>query len=205
MAKVKFAEGASAEDKKHFAKYLAEDEELVVATGYGSNYIKHRFAYYLMLPGVIFIVAPTLYQYFKFKDSSEALLQTSYGLLVGFILACVVALIKSIWLYHSHRYLLTTRRVIIKNGFFAVKLITALYDKITHIEVDQSLVDRMIMKHGNIIINTAGGNKDELRLDYVDKPIEFKNMLERLINRERESVGRGTGPVVAVEGELVEE
>jgi membrane protein YdbS with pleckstrin-like domain len=206
MAKSKVSDGASQKDKEHFKRYLAEDEELVVASGYGKNYIRHRFAYYIILPGIIFILVPTIYQYFKYKDSIDGgLQQTGYGMLFGLILACIVAFIKSVHLYHSHRYLLTTRRVIIKNGFFAVKLITALYDKITHIEVDQSLMDRMVMKHGNIIINTAGGNKDEIKLLYIDNPIEFKNMLERLINREREQVGRGTGPVVTVEGEVIEE
>lgn len=82
---------------------------------------------------------------------------------------------------------------------------SALYDKITHIEVEQGFLDRLIMKHGTVIVNTAGMNKAEIKIEYVDAPIEFKNLLERLINRERESFGRPTGPVVAVEGEVIEE
>lgn len=205
MSKSKQFEGASAKDKQAFKKYLAEDEELVVATGYGKNYIRHRFAYYIMLPGIILILAPAAYEYIKYRDAFDGPQRTAYGLLVGLILACIFAFIKCQWLYNAHRYLLTTRRVIIKNGFFNVKLITALFDKITHIEMDQSLMDRLVMKHGNIIINTAGGNKDEIKLSYVDNPMDFKNMLERLINREREQVGRGSGAVEALEGELVEE
>jgi uncharacterized membrane protein YdbT with pleckstrin-like domain len=127
------------------------------------------------------------------------------GMLGGIVLSSVWALLLAIWHYHANRYLLTTRRVIIKKGLVSVKLISALYDKITHIEVDQGIMDRLIMKHGDIIINTAGGNRDELKILSVDEPVQFKNLLERLINRERERFGGTSGPVVTVEGELVEE
>jgi hypothetical protein len=60
------------------------------------------------------------------------------------------------------------------------------------------------MKHGNVLVHTAGGSNDEIKLLNIDDPIDFKNLLERLINRERERFGGATGPVVAVEGELVE-
>lgn len=197
MAKPRYKESANLEDKKAFAKFLAEDEELVLATGFGKNYLRHRFVFYTLLPGGLFILVALGVAYLS-------QLNLGYGLLVGLVLATIVALVKTVWTYHAHRYLLTTRRVIIKEGFFAVKLTSALYDKITHLEVDQSLVDRLIMRHGSIIVNTAGMNKGEIRLNYVDSPIEFKNLLERLINREREQFGRPTGPVVAVEGELVD-
>ncbi len=196
MKKSKY-EGASPKDKKAFAPFLSEDEELVLATGYGSNYMRHKFAYYLMLPGLIFIIGGLAWAYFTNTN-------LGYGLLAGFIIAIFTSLIQAIWHYHSHRYLLTTRRVIIKNGFFAVKLTSALYDKITHIEVDQSFLDRIIMKHGNVIVNTAGGNRDELKIYNIDDPIAFKNLLERLINRERERFGSPTGPVVTLEGEIVD-
>jgi uncharacterized membrane protein YdbT with pleckstrin-like domain len=125
-------------------------------------------------------------------------------LLAGLAVSMIYAYIRGVWLYHANRFLLTTRRVIIKQGVIAVKLKSALYDKITHIEVDQSLLDRLIMKHGNVLIHTAGGSNDEIKVLFIDEPIEFKNLLERLINRERERFGGTTGPVVTLEGELVE-
>lgn len=197
MGKPHYGEGASAKEKKSFTPFLAEDEELVLATGYGKNYIRHRWAIYFLVAWIVLIIAGFAAAYF---------LKTApgYGLISGTILAILAAYIKATWTYHAHRYLLTTRRVIIKKGLFSVKLTSALYDKITHIEVDQSLYDRIIFHHGSIIINTAGMNKGEIRLDFVDAPIEFKNLLERLINREREQFGRSTGPVVAVEGEILE-
>lgn len=197
MGKQRYSEGASAKDKQAFAKYLAEDEELVLATGYGKNYLRHRFALYTMIPGSIFILLGLSWAYLTKNNLGQ-------GLMIGLSLAIIFAILKTFWTYHAHRYLLTTRRVIIKDGFFTVKLTAALYDKITHIEVKQNLIDRLIMRHGLIIINTAGGQKDEIKLNFVDAPIEFKNLLERLINREREQYGRTIGPVTTLEGELVD-
>ena len=86
---------------------------------------------------------------------------------------------------------------------FGVKLTTTLYDKITHLEVDQTIMDRLLLHHGSIIINTAGVTKGEIILKYVDYPLELKNLLERLINREREQFGLRSSPLQAVEGEII--
>lgn len=194
---MKTAENRSPKEKKAFKDFLSEDEELVLATGFGKNYMRHKFAYYSIWPGgILMAIGFGLAYFYQFN--------LGVGLLGGFIAASIYALAQAIWHYHSNRYLLTTRRVIIKKGLLSVRLTSALYDKITHIEVDQGIMDRLIMKHGNIIINTAGGNKDQLLIAAVDEPMQFKNLLERLINRERERFGGQTGPVVTLEGELVD-
>lgn len=197
MRKSTYKETASQKDKDAFAKYLSEDEELVIATGYAKNYMRHLFATYFLVLGSIFILAGLGIAYFY-------QLNLGYGIIGGALAGVILAFIKCIWIYHSHRYLLTTRRVMIKSGFFAVKLSSALYDKITHIEVEQGLWDRLVMGHGDIIVNTAGAARDELVLVNVESPIEFKNILERLINREREHYRRESTDRV-VEGELVEQ
>jgi hypothetical protein len=49
-------------------------------------------------------------------------------------------------------------------------------------------------------------SKDEIVIKYIDYPLEFKNLLERLINREREQYsGKSAGPITTIEGEIVEE
>lgn len=194
---MKTAENRAPKEKKAFDQFLSEDEELVLATGFGKNYMRHKFVYLFLWPGVIAIALGWgLAYYLEFN--------TGIGLLGGIVLASIWALILSIWHYHANRYILTTRRVIIKKGLISVRLTSALYDKITHIEVEQGIMDRLIMKHGNIVVNTAGGNNDEIKIFYIDEPIKFKNLLERMINRERERFGVQSGPVVTLEGELVE-
>lgn len=198
MKATKTAENRSPDEKKAFAPFLSDDEELVLATGFGKNYMRHKYVYYFLWPGGLLIAGGLGFAYF-FQFN------LGVGLLIGTALSLFWALVLAIWHYHANRYLLTTRRVIIKKGLVSVKLVSALYDKITHIEVDQGVLDRLVMKHGDIIINTAGGNKDELKIICIDNPMQFKNLLERLINRERERFGGQSGPVVTVEGELVEE
>lgn len=197
MAKLHYRDSPSEKERKRFAKYLAEDEELTLATGYGRVYLTQLFIIYILLPGAIFILAGLALSFFlKFN--------LGYGLLIGLIGAILFAWIKTLHTYNAHRYLLTTRRLIVKQGFFTVKINSALYDKITHIEVDQSLYDRLVMHHGKVIIHTAGMNKNEITLNYVETPIEFKNLLERLINREREEFGRRGEVLTTLEGEIIE-
>lgn len=196
MPKLHYKEQLSDQDSKRFAPYLSEDEELILATGFGKTYLRQRFIVQLILPGGVFILGGVVFAY-VYK------INLGYGMLVGLLIAAFFSVLKTLLTYHANRYLLTTRRVIIKKGFFAVKLTSALYDKITHIEVDQSFLEKVIMHHGTIIINTAGMNKGEIILRFVDYPIELKNLLERLINREREHFGLRGGVLEAVEGELV--
>jgi len=196
MAKLHYRESVSEEDKKAFAKYLAEDEELILAAGLSTNYLRSCFIVAVAWPGIVFMALGLGIAYWLH-------IEAGWGFVAGLMAAGLSAFFKTLHLHHAHRYLLTTRRVIIKKGIFTVLVTSALYDKITHIEVEQSFFNKIFMHQGTIIVNTAGMNKGEIALNYVGYPIEFKNLLERLINREREGFGRRGGPVVTVEGELV--
>lgn len=198
MGKPKYSEGASAHDKKAYAKFLSEDEELIMVTGYGKAYLRNRLAFHIIIPGGIFILLGLVLAYF-------GKVNIGYGLLAGLLVAVVIATVKVMWINAARKYILTTRRVIIKHGLFSVRLTSALYDKITHLEVDQAFIDRIIYHHGTLIISTAGQDKGELKLEYIEDPLRFKSLLERLINREREQYGHPSGAVLTVEGEIVEE
>ncbi len=196
MVKFHYKDSPSEKQKKTFSKYLSEDEELVLVTGLSKAYIRSKFIFYLMFPGLLF---------FTLGLGLGWLLGVSKALVVVLAFAGMVfsAVLKTLHTYHANKYLLTTRRVIVKNGIFGVKLTAALYDKITHIEVMQTFVERLLLHHGTIIINTAGMNKEGISLRFVDYPLELKNLLERLINREREQFGlRGT-TLTEVEGEII--
>lgn len=194
--KIHYDDSPSEKQRKSFTKYLAEDEDLIVATGFGSAYLRSLFVIAILWPGFVFFFLVLGLAYLLGYD-------LIWAFFVGLILSLVAAFIRTSHIYHANRYLLTTRRVVIKNGIFTVRVMTALYDKVTHIEVEQSFSDKLLFHHGNIIIHTAGSNKDEIMLKYVDSPIELKNLLERLINRERELMGGRSGSVVTLEGELV--
>ncbi len=196
MAKFHYRESPTEKQKKAFAPYLSEDEELVIVTGFSKAYTRSKFMLYLIFPGLVFALAGVGIAWLLGLSKTWAI-SSAVSLMV------LSALLRTLHVYHANRYLLTTRRVIIKKGLFAVKLTAALYDKITHLEVVQGLIDRFLLHHGTIIVNTAGLNKGDIVLKFVDYPLEIKNLLERLINREREQFGlRGT-TLTEVEGEII--
>lgn len=196
MAKFHYRESPSEKQKKAFSKYLSEDEELVLITGLSAAHIRSSFIIYLLFPGLLFFGAGLGLGWLLGLGKTWALTLAFFGLLAA-------AMLKTTHLYHSNRYLLTTRRVVIKKGVFGVKISATLYDKITHLEVDQSFIDRLLLHHGSIIINTAGMNKGEINLKFVEYPLELKNLLERLINREREQFGLKGATLTEVEGEII--
>lgn len=196
MAKFHYRESPTQKQKDAFRKYLSEDEDLVLVTGFSKAYIRSKFIIYLLFPGMLFLGLSLGLGWALGMDKILALA-------LGTVLMFLSAVIRVMHVYHANRYLLTTRRVIIKKGLFSVRLTAALFDKITHLEVDQSMVDRLLMHHGTIIVNTAGLNKGEIILQSVDYPLELKNLLERLINREREQFGLRGVNLTEVEGEII--
>lgn len=196
MAKFHYKESPTEKQKASFRKYLSEDEELVLVTGFSQAFIRSKFLMYVLFPGMLFL---------GLGLGLGWLLGIGrvWALILGLTVMILSAAVRTLHIYHANRYLLTTRRVIIKQGLFSVKLTAALFDKITHLEVDQSIVDRLFLHHGTIIINTAGLNKGEISLKSVDYPLELKNLLERLINREREQFGLRGATLTEVEGEII--
>lgn len=193
--KIHYADPPTDKDQEAMKSFLSEDEELILVTGYGPTYLKSRAIVFIMWPGFLVMGVCTGFAWYSGYN-------LGYGLLLGMVLAIVAAVLLTVRMHHANRYLLTTRRLIVKKGIVAVKLTSALYDKITHIEVDQSFADKVLMHHGVVIINTAGANNDQIILHNVEHPIEFKNLLERLINRERQQFSRST-PLVEVQGEII--
>ena len=196
MAKFHYRESPTQKQKNAFKKYLSEDEELVLVTGLSRAYMRNKFIMYLLFPGLVFLG-------FGLGFGWILGIGKIWALILGFGLMFLSSVLKTMHLYHANRYLLTTRRVIIKKGIFGVKVTAALFDKITNLEVSQGFVDRLFLHHGSILINTAGMNKGEISLKFVDYPLELKNLLDRLINREREQFALRGATLTEVEGEII--
>lgn len=196
MAKFHYKESPTQKQKSTFKKYLSEDEELILVTSFSTAFLRSKFIIYLLFPGLLLFGLGLGLGWLLGLGKIWALVFGLGGMFIS-------AILKTMHIFHSNRYLLTTRRVIIKQGLFSVKLTATLFDKITHLEVDQSMIDRLLLHHGTIIINTAGMNKGEISLKFVDYPLELKNLLERLINREREQFGLRGATLTEVEGEII--
>lgn len=163
-------------DREKYSRFLSKDEELKLVTGYSPIHLREQYLVYLLLPGAIFIVAGVVIAHFT---NFPIWLGELLGLIIDFIIALILVLI----LNYSHKYLLTTRRIILKEGFLKIKLASVLYDKVTHITVNQGFLERIILGYGTVVIDTAGSSGDELTLEYIHEPIKFKNYLENLIHQ----------------------
>lgn len=164
-------------DQKKYSKYLEEDEELELVTGYGESYLIQRFIEKLIFPGLIFILI--------FIPLTLIVLHNLIlALFLGIILDLAYTLLIIWKIESSHRYILTNKRIMVKQGSFDLKIKSVMYDKIIDIDIDQSLTDRLFLRQGTVIIKTSG-EFDELVLSNVEHPFEFKDILDKLIHLQK--------------------
>jgi membrane protein YdbS with pleckstrin-like domain len=161
--------------KQKFAQLLNEDEELVLQTGLSIFYLQQKVIIVFMILLTVAVVLGLVSFYFLKYDLTLIIVVLS--LLTIFITIAYTYILKE-----SIQYLLTTRRVVIKQGYFNMKLHSAPYNKVTLLEVEQGFMDRYLLKHGKVIVHTAGSNEREVVLDYVDDPIELKNIIEHMVH-----------------------
>jgi len=157
MARKKIRLATDAERKK-YADYLAEGEEIMAVFGIGDRYFWIN----------TFCLAP-----------------------LSLILIGLPFWLKLIHLKHSKTYILTDRRVVVKDGVFSTKLTSAPYDKITHITVREDFLTKISYGVGDITIHTAGPTPVEIDLIKVQEPMRVKNLIEELIIRERSLLNSG--------------
>lgn len=94
-------------------------------------------------------------------------------------------LLKLLHQKHSLTYILTNRRVMVREGIFSTELTTAPYHHITHITVKEKFLHKMSFQMGDIIIHTAGPTPVEIHLLHVQDPMSVKNLIEELIIKEK--------------------
>ncbi|MDO8514916.1 MAG: PH domain-containing protein [bacterium] len=107
---------------------------------------------------------------------------------LAFLLIGMPGLLKVFHLRHSKTYLLTNRRILIKDGVFNISLTTAPYDKITHITVRDKFLNRISYGIGDLVVHTAasGSLPVEIVLEKVSQPVKLKNLIEELIYNEKQ-------------------
>ena len=165
--------------KKLYSHYLAVGEKMTYFTGLSRIYLFRRLVWWFVFPGIILIIAITVAICYLFK------VELLFGLLSGYFLTFLASLIRIYFIAKGTQYILTDRRLLIQRGYFNVSLTSAAYDKITHVEVKQGIAERYLFKYGRVIIHTAGSKNREIILRFIDSPIKFKNLLEKLIDESR--------------------
>lgn len=114
------------------------------------------------------------------------------GIIVCFLVAVLVGL-KVLWLgaliflfglFHfgwflkkANAFAFTSKRVVIHRGLFGTETIAVDYGKITDVVVREPFLEKVFLKSGSLIINTAGTSKPEIVLKHVPEPYELKKKL----------------------------
>lgn len=185
MNKPHYSELTANKHKKKFGHYLNDDEEMLICTTVSGVYLKQKFIIHFFVASLItFPLFYLVHRFFNFE-----LLYAAGGAL---LLALLYAAQRYYFTKEGIQYILTDKRLVVQRGYFQVTLYSANYSKITHIVVDQNVLDRLFYKHGKLIVNTSGMQSNPITLNYLESPIEFKNILERLISQERQRYGHSS-------------
>ena len=87
----------------------------------------------------------------------------------------------------SFTYALTNRRFIIVRGLFSRKIVTAPLTAITHVTIEQSVLQRFLFNTGHLVIITAGFDQREIVIENIGNPVEFKILIEELTEKIEDS------------------
>jgi uncharacterized membrane protein YdbT with pleckstrin-like domain len=93
--------------------------------------------------------------------------------IAGFLFACAAVALFIAWFRRwTTEIAVTDRRIIYKRGFIRRRTIEMHLDKVESIDVDQSILGR-IMNYGDILIRGVGVGIEPLK--NIDSPIAFRN------------------------------
>jgi len=84
------------------------------------------------------------------------------------------------YLRKSNAYCLSDKRILIHRGWLSTHLISIDYNKITDVSVKEPFFERLILKTGNLSVNTAGTGTQEVILTHIESPYEIKKRLDSI-------------------------
>ena len=95
-----------------------------------------------------------------------------------FTLSAIVTFIRPLIKYVTSEFGITNRRVIVKTGLFRRKSLEILLNKIEGIQVNQSILGRLV-GFGSITVTGTGGTKDPFH--NIAAPFEFRKKAQEQI------------------------
>lgn len=122
---------------------------------------------------------------------------------LGFAVSSLIGLViifETLYLRAARQYLLTSERVIETIGLFSQRTINAEYSQITDIRVTQDPFERFVLGTGYVGVNTAGGEREEIKLDRVAAPYELCHQIRQLCEERLKRTGEYHQPPKVVEG-----
>jgi len=111
------------------------------------------------------------------RDES-VVFETKFHWVIFFPLKSLFTLTISPWIQRAlSEFVITNRRIIIKTGFIARSTFEMNLSKIETVNVDQSVMGR-ILNYGSITIIGTGGTKETFH--NISKPLEFRKAFQEL-------------------------
>jgi membrane protein YdbS with pleckstrin-like domain len=95
-----------------------------------------------------------------------------------FIIVAVVVAIGGLWHRSSTELSVTNRRVMVKTGIVLRHTMEILLSKVESIEVDQTIMGRML-GFGSVVVRGTGGTPEPIQL--IDNPQEFRKQVQEQI------------------------
>ncbi|HEY5600662.1 MAG TPA: PH domain-containing protein [Patescibacteria group bacterium] len=157
---------------KKYSKYLSTDEKIVTIHGVSGRYVIIKLLFYL---------SPLLGVFASYIVSSLILKLALLVVPMIIILIETPAISTLVRKRQSLKYILTNRRLLIIKGILARKLTTAPLDRITHVTIEQSALERFIYNSGQMLVITAGFDQREIVIENIASPVEFKVLMEELM------------------------
>jgi uncharacterized membrane protein YdbT with pleckstrin-like domain len=124
----------------------------------------------IFLPGIgLFVLAALLYLFALNTTSAYAF----WAVVAAFLFIVAAGALFSAWFRRiTTEIAVTDRRIIYKRGFISRRTIEMQMDKVESVDVDQSVMGR-ILNYGDIIIRGVGVGIEPLK--NIEAPIEFRN------------------------------
>lgn len=181
MSNHRYHKPPTEKQKKRLSKYLATQEELVLVSSIGPRYLWINLVFLLIIPlGFFYLSIFMLFGVVNIPGFDWLKYIGLVTILIAlFKLKSTSAILRK---RQSNVYVVTNRRILIITGLFSRKIVTAPLDRITHITVDQSFIQRSLYNTGHLLIITAGFDQREIVVEHISNPIKFKVLVEELTN-----------------------
>jgi uncharacterized membrane protein YdbT with pleckstrin-like domain len=154
-----------------YVKHVIQPGERIVMVGRISWIIYHRAIFCLTLAAILLILE------WVFLPPSDARTFLMYGTAAAFGLAALVTAVQAWFVRWTTEIAVTDKRIIFKRGFINRHTAEMSVDKVTTVDVIQSIWGR-IFDYGWVQIHAAGGVGAMEHLDLVANPIGLRNAIE---------------------------
>ncbi len=98
------------------------------------------------------------------------------------LLFAIITFISNLFRYRMSEFAVTTRRVVMKDGFIGRRSIEILLTKVEGIEVKQGLLEQL-GSYGRLVVSGTGGTKQLFK--WISKPFDFRAAIQKQIETQQ--------------------